>query len=157
MLTQGRDYLLFEKVDCTQLSMITTMTPGAVIITANLIAVLPLEPIDSGVAAPVATPHDGDALRFVKALLADPAIDVAKLEAALTAMYAGSYSRWVFPLDRLERFKVTGGFFGMISLKMPRESARRLVIRDKGGKSTAAAFLSHRTAMMANELVRATA
>jgi hypothetical protein len=144
VLTQGRDYLLFEKVDCTQLSLITTMTRGAVVITPNLIAVIPLESVGSVVVATIATEHDGDALRFVKALLADPAVDVEKLENALTSMYAGSHSRWVFPLAQLERFKATTGFFGMISLKMPHESVRRIVIRDRGGKSAAAAFLAQR-------------
>jgi len=132
VLTQGRDYLFFEKVDCTQLSLITTMTPGALVITPKLIVVIPLE-------------HEGDALRFVRALLADPAIDVDQLENALASVYAGSYSRWVFPIAELVTFKVTSGFFGMISLKMPRESMRRLVIRDKGGKTAAKQFLEART------------
>jgi hypothetical protein len=134
VLTQGRDYLFFERVDYTQLSLITTMTRCALVITPNLIVVIPLEAMD-----------EGDALRFVRALLADPAIDVDKLENALTSIYAGSHSRWVFPIAQLETFKATSGFFGMISLRMPRESMRRLVIRDKGGKTAAKQFFEART------------
>ena len=145
MLTQGRDYLFFEKVDCTQQSLITTMTRGAVVITANLIAVIPEQSVGSVVVATVATKYDGDALRFVKALLSDPAVDVDKLENALRSLLGGS-QRWVFPISQLETFKATTGFFGMISLKMPRESVRRLVIRDKGGKAAAKAFLDQRPA-----------
>jgi hypothetical protein len=141
VLTPGRDYLFFEKVDCTQQSLITTMTRGAVVLTPNLIAVIPKESMGSVLVAAIATRYDGDALRFVKALLDDPAVDVAKLENALGSMYSGSHSRWVFPIAELETLKVTTGFFGMISLKMPRESVRRLVIRDKGGKAAAKTFL----------------
>ena len=146
MLTQGRDYLFFEKVDCTQQSLITTMTRGAVVITPNLIAVIPLESIGSVLVATIATKYEGDALRFVKALLADPDVDVDKLENALLSMYTGAHTRWVFRISELERLKATTGFFGMISLKMPRESVRRLVIRDKGGKAAAKAFLDQRPA-----------
>ena len=142
MLTPGRDYLFFEKVDCTQQSLITTMTRSAVVITTNLIAVIPLESTGSVLVSTIVTKHDGDALRFVKALLDDPAVDVEKLENALTSMYTGSHTRWVFPIAELETFKITTGFFGMISLKMRRESVRRLVIRDKGGKAAAKAFLA---------------
>lgn len=134
--------MFFEKVDCTQQSLITTMTRGAVVITTNLIAVIPQESTGSVLVATVATKYDGDALRFVKALLDDPAVDVEKLENALTSMFTGSHTRWVFPIAELETFKVTTGFFGMISLKMRRESVRRLVIRDKGGKAAAKAFLA---------------
>jgi hypothetical protein len=144
VLTPGRDYLFFEKVDCTQQSLITTMTRGAVVLTPNLIVIIPKESTGSLVVAAINTQYDGDALRFVKALLDDPAVDVAKLENALGSMYAGSPQRWVFPLAELETLKATTGFFGMISLKMPRESVRRLVIRDKGGKAAAKAFLDAR-------------
>ncbi|HEX5058400.1 MAG TPA: hypothetical protein VFV99_03525, partial [Kofleriaceae bacterium] len=92
MLTPGRDYLFFEKVDCTQQSLITTMTRSAVVITTNLIAVIPLESTGSVLVATIATKHDGDALRFVKALLDDPAVDIEKLENALSSMYAGSHT-----------------------------------------------------------------
>ena len=129
VLTPGRDYLFFDKVDCTQQSMITTVTRGAAVITHNLIAVIP-------------ETDEGDALPLVRALLADQAVDLGKLEHALRALFSGSYTRWVFPLGELESFRVTAGFFGMISLKMRRESVRRIVIRDKGGKAAAKAFLS---------------
>lgn len=129
MLTPGRDYLYFDKVDCTQQSMITTVTRGAVVITPNLIAVLP-------------ETDENDARPFVKALLADDAVDLDKLENALRSLQARSFTRWIFPLDELETLRVTAGFFGTISLKMKRESVRRIVIRDKGGKATAKAFLS---------------
>ena len=117
------------------------MTRGALILTPNLITVIPVESTGSVAVATIATKHDGDALRFAKALLADVAVDVEKLENALTSMFIGSYTRWVFPIAQLESFKVTTGFFGMISLKMPRESVRRIVIRDKGGKAAAKQFL----------------
>jgi hypothetical protein len=139
-----RDYLFFEKVDCTQQSLITTVTRGALVITPNLLAVIPLESTGSVVVATIGTKHNGDALRFVKAVLEDAAVDVPKLENALTSMFTGSHTRWVFPIAQLESFKVTTGFFGMISLKMPRESVRRIVIRDKGGKAAAKAFLDAR-------------
>lgn len=144
MLTPGSDYLFFEKVDCTQQSMITTMTRGALVMTPSLLAVIPLESTGSVVVATIATKYDGEALPFVKALLADPAVDVAKLENALTSIFSSSHTRWVFPIAQLEAFKVTTGFFGMISLKMPRESVRRIVIRDKGGKAAAKAFFDAR-------------
>lgn len=143
--------MFFEKVDCTQQSLITTMTRGAVVMTPNLIAVLPLESTGSVLVATIATKYDGDALRFVKALLDDPAVDLGKLENALLSMYSGSHARWVFPIAELETLKVTTGFFGMISLKLPRESVRRLVIRDKGGKVAAKAFLEVRAVSRAPE------
>src|SRR5687767_6526071 len=118
VLTPGRDYLFFDKVDCTQQSMISTVTRGAAVITPNLIAVIP-------------ETEDSDALSFVLALLADEAVDLDKLENTLRSMFARSYTRWVFPLAQLEMFRVTTGFFGMISLKMRREWVRRIVIRDK--------------------------
>jgi hypothetical protein len=125
VLTAGRDFLCFKKIDCTQQSLITTMTRGALVITPTLLAVVPT---------------DADALRFVKALLEDAAVDAEKLDNALTSMLRGSHTRWVFPIAELESFNVTTGFFGMITLKMPRESLRRIVIRDKGGKAAAKAF-----------------
>ena len=141
VLTPGRDYLFFGRVECTQQSLITTMTRGAAVITPNLIVVIPRESTGSLVVATVATRHGGDALRFTRALLDDPAVDPGKLENGLLSMFAGSHTRWVFPLAELETCKVTTGFFGMITLKMPRESVRRIVIRDKGGKPAAKAFL----------------
>lgn len=144
MLTSQRDYLFFEKVDCTQQSLITTMTRGALVITPNLLAVIPLDSTGTLVVATISTKHNGDALRFVKAVLEDAAVDIVKLENALTSMFSGSHTRWVFPIAELESLKVTTGFFGMISLKMPRESVRRIVIRDKGGKAAAKAFLDAR-------------
>lgn len=123
VLTPGTDYLFFEKVDCTQQSMITTMTRGALVITPNLIAVIPKQSTGTLVVATIATKYDGDTLGFVKALLADPAVDLGKLENALSTMD----SRWVFPIAGLETFKVTTGFFGMISVKMPRASAARIL------------------------------
>jgi hypothetical protein len=161
VLTQGRDYLLFEKVECSQQSLITVMTRDAVVITQNLIAIIPVESDASVLLATESTQSDGDAtqsdgdstqsggdaLRFVKALLADPAVDVCTLENALRSMFAGSSSRWVFPIGQAEKLKVTTGFFGNISLKMPRDSMRRFVIRDKGGKGAAAQFLAQRSAI----------
>lgn len=144
MLTPGSDYLFFEKVDCTQQSLVTTMTRGALVLTPSLITVVPLESTGSVAVATIGTKYDGDALRFAKAVLADAAVDIPKLENALSSMFAGSRTRWVFPLAELESFKVTTGFFGMISLKMPRESVRRIVIRDKGGKAAAKAFFDAR-------------
>ncbi len=150
VLTPGTDYLFFEKVDCTQQSMITTMTRGALVLTPSLIAVVPKQSTGSVVIATIATKYDGDTLAFVKALLADPAVDLGKLENALSTLD----SRWVFPLAALETLKVTTGFFGMISIKMPRESVRRLVIRDKGGKAAAKAFLDARAASLVGDADR---
>jgi hypothetical protein len=144
VLTSQRDYLFFEKVDCTQQSLITTMTRGALVITPNLLAVIPLGSTGTAIVATIATKHSGDALRFVKAVLDDSAVDIEKLDNALTSMFSGSHTRWVFPIAELESLKVTTGFFGMISLKMPRESVRRIVIRDKGGKAAAKAFFDAR-------------
>lgn len=144
MLTPGRDYLFFEKVDCTQQSMITTMTRGAVVMTPNLIAVIPLESTGSLVVSTIATKYEGDALQFARALVADPAVDIGKLENALGSMFNRSFTRWLFPVAQLETFKITTGFFGMITLKMPGESVRRLVIRDKGGKAAAKLFFAAR-------------
>jgi hypothetical protein len=120
------------------------MTRGALVITPNLVTVIPLESTGSLAVATISTKHEGDALRFAKAVLADSAVDMVKLENALTSMFRGSHTRWVFPIAELESFKVTTGFFGMITLKMPRESVRRIVIRDKGGKAAAKAFFDAR-------------
>ena len=147
MLTQGRDYLFFEKVDCTQQSFITTVTRGAAVLTPSLIAMIPVQSTGSVLVATIATKYGvsgGDPVQFVKALLADPAVDAGKLENALRSLYSRDTTRWVFPLAELESFKVTTGFWGMISLKMPRESVRRIVIRDKGGKAAAKAFFETR-------------
>jgi hypothetical protein len=137
VLVRGRDYLMFERVDYVQQSLITTLTRSAVVMTANVIAVIPLEAVED------------DALPFIKALLAEPAIDVHTLEHTLTSMYRGAYSRYVFSIDELATLKVTAGFFGTISFKPPRDSIRRLMIRDKGGKAAAKAFLEARPRMRA--------
>ena len=129
VLTRGRDYLFFDTVDCTHQSMITTVTRGAAVITPNVIAVIP-------------DTEESDALAVVKVLLADEDVDLTKLETTLRAIFAGAYPRWVFPIAELEMFRVTAGVFGTIALRMRRESVRRLIIRDKGGKAAAKAFLS---------------
>ena len=106
---------------------------------------IPLESISSLHVTTAATGDEDEALRFAKALIADPAVDVTRLENALRSVFGGSHTRWVFPIAELETFNVTAGFFGVITLKMPRESIRRLVIRDKGGKSSAKAFFETRS------------
>jgi hypothetical protein len=126
VLTPGRDYLFFERVDCTQQSLITTMIPRALVLTPSLIAIVPLD--------------EPEVLAFIKAVLADEAVDVARLENAIMSTLGGSHTRWVFPLADLETFRVTAGFFGEIVIKLPGESLRRLSIRDKGGKAAAKAF-----------------
>jgi hypothetical protein len=142
MLTAGRDYLFFEKADCSKQSLTATMTRGAVVMTPNLIAIIPVQSTGSLLVATVTTRYGGgsDPVATVRALLADPAMDVATLEATLTSMYQDASTRWVFPISQLETFKITTGFFGMASLKMQGESVRRLVIRDKGGKAAAKSF-----------------
>jgi hypothetical protein len=42
----------------------------------------------------------------------------------------------------------------MISVKMPRESVRRLVIRDKGGKAAAKAFFDARAGSLVRDADR---
>jgi hypothetical protein len=147
MLTPGRDYLFFDKVDCTQQSFITTMTRGALVITPNQLSMLPEQSTGSVLVATILTKYGvggENPTQVAKELVAQPAMDVPKLEDALRALLSGTSSRWVFPLAELETFKVTTGFFGMISLKMRGESVRRLVIRDKGGKAAAKAFFAPR-------------
>jgi hypothetical protein len=147
MLTPGRDFLFFDKVDCTQQSFITTMTRGALVITPNQLSMLPEQSTGSVLVATILTKYGvggENPTQVAKELVAQPAMDVAKLEDALRALLSGTSSRWVFPLAELETFKVTTGFFGMISLKMRGESVRRLVIRDKGGKAAAKAFFAPR-------------
>jgi hypothetical protein len=143
MLSPGRDYLFFEKVDCSQQSLTATMTRGAVVMTPNLIAMIPVQSTGSVLVATIATRYKvsgGDPVAAVKALLADPAMDVATLEATLHELYAGSKTRWLFPIAELETFTMKTGFFGMTSVKVKGESVRRIVIRDKGGKAAAKAF-----------------
>lgn len=127
VLTPGRDYLYFERVNCTQQSLITTMIPRALVITPTLIAIVPLD--------------EPEVLAFVKAVLSDPDVDRERLENVITSTLGGTPTRWVFPFARLEVFRVTGGFFGEIVIKMPGESLRRLSIRDRRGKIAARAFL----------------
>ena len=136
----GTDYLWFEKVDCSKQSLTATLTRGAAVLTPNLIAMIPVESVGSVFVATVMTRYGGDPVAALKALLADPSTTVESLEGTLTAMYAASATRWLFPVRELETFKVTTGFFGMISLKARGESVRRMVIRDKGGKAAAQAF-----------------
>lgn len=139
-LTLGTDYLSFEKVDCSQQSLTAALTRGAAVLTPTLIAMIPLQSMGSVFVANVVTRYGGDPVAAVKTLLADPATTAASLEEALRTMYAAASTRWLFPVKELETFKVTTGFFGMISLKMPGESVRRMVIRDKGGKAAAKDF-----------------
>jgi len=136
----GTDYLWFEKVDCSKQSLTATLTRGAAVLTPNLIAMIPVESVGSVFVATVMTRYGGDPVAALKALLADPSTTPESLEGTLTAMYAASATRWLFPVRELETFKVTTGFFGMISLKARGESVRRMVIRDKGGKAAAQAF-----------------
>lgn len=131
VLTLGRDYLYFAKVDCTQQSLITTMVPRATVITPNLLALVPLD--------------EPEVLGFVKAVLADPDVDRERLENVLASTLGRAPTRLVFRFSELEVFRVTAGFFGEIVLKMPGESLRRLAIRDKGGKAAAKAFFDTRT------------
>ena len=130
VLTPGRDYLFFERVDCAHQSMITVLNRCAVVMTPNLIAVIPED-------------NETDTVTFVKTLLADDAVDIDKLENALRAVLAGGFNRWVFPLAELESLRATAGFFGTITLKVKRESPCKLYVRDKGGKAAAKAFLSN--------------
>lgn len=139
-VSSGTDYLWFEKVDCSKQSLTAAMTRGAALLTPNLIAMVPAQSVGSVFVATVITRYGGDGVAAIRALLADPATTVASLEAALTAMYGGGDTRWLFPVRELETWKVTTGFFGMISLKMKGESVRRMVIRDKGGKAAARDF-----------------
>lgn len=146
MLSRGRDYLFFEKVDCTKQSLTATVTRGAAVLTPNLIAMVPVQSMGSVIVATVSTKYDvagGDPVAVVKAMLEDPELDVPALERQLTEMFDGQATRWVFPIAELETFKVTTGFFGMISLKVKDESVRRIVIRDKGGKAAAKSFYAH--------------
>lgn len=136
----GRDVLWFEKVDCSQQSLTATLTRGAALLTPNLIAMIPAQSFGSIFVATVVTRYGGDPVGAIRTLLADPATTVATLEATLAELYATASTRWLFPIRELETFKVTTGFFGMISLKLPGTSVRRMVIRDKGGKAAAAAF-----------------
>lgn len=142
MLTVGRDYLFFEKVDCTKQSLTATMTRGAAVMTPSLIAMIPEQSFGSVLVATISTRYGSEPLSAVKAMLADPAMDVPALEAGLRAMFGGTDTRWIFPIAELKTFKVTTGFFGMISLVMPGESVRRIVIRDKGGKVAAKSFFA---------------
>ena len=150
-LQSGTDFLLFEKVDCSQQSLTATMTRGAAVMTPNLIAMIPVQSTGSLLVATVTTRYGGgsDPVATVKALVADPALDVAGLEATLTSMYADGKTRWIFPIRELEKFKMSTGFFGMTTLKMPGESVRRLVVRDKGGKAAAKAFYAETLAARA--------
>jgi hypothetical protein len=144
MLESGRDYLFFEKVDCTKQSLTATVTRGAAVLTRNQIVMIPTESFGSVVVATTHTQYGSEPLAAVKAMLADPALDVAGLEGALRNMFGGDKTRWVFPIAEMETFKVTTGWFGMISLKARGESVRRVVIRDKGGKATAKQFYEAR-------------
>ena len=148
-LTAGRDYLFFEKVDCSQQSLTATMTRGAVVMTPNLIAMIPVHGMGSVLVAAIATTHSvagGSPIDAVKALLADTALDVAGLERQLVEIYADAKTRWLFPIAELEKFKMSTGFFGMTSVKVRGESVRRIVIRDKGGKATAKTFYASQLA-----------
>lgn len=143
MLEAGRDYLFFEKVDCSKQSLTETMTRGAAVLTPNLIAMIPVAGMGSLLVVTIGTKHNlggTDPRAAIKALLADPTLDLAALESALRDLYRESKTRWVFPLAELEKFTVKMGFFGTITLKMKGESVRRMVIQDKGGKATAKAF-----------------
>lgn len=126
MLALGRDYLFFAKVNCTQQSLITTMVPRALVITPNLLALVPLD--------------EPEVLGFVRAVLADPDVDRERLENILASTLGHAPTRLVFRYAELEVFRVTAGFFGEIVLKRPGEPLRRLSIRDKGGKAAAKAF-----------------
>ena len=137
MLEVGKDYLFFEKVDCTKQSLTATVTRGAAVLTPKLIAMIPGESFGSIVIATTLTKYGKEPLVAIKAMLSDPAIDASMLDGALREMLG---KEWVFPIAELETFKVTTGFFGMISVKAKGESIRRVVIRDKGGKAAAKQF-----------------
>ena len=144
MLESGRDYLFFEKVDCTKQSLTATVTRGAAVLTRNLIVMIPSESFGSVVIGTTHASYGTEPLAAVKAMLGDTALDVPTLERNLSAMFGEDRTRWVFPIAELETFKVTTGFFGMISVKAKGESVRRVVIRDKGGKATAKQFYEAR-------------
>lgn len=137
--------LFFEKVDCTKQSLTATMTRGATVMTPNLIAMIPVQSVGSVFVATVITRYgdSGDPIALIRALLADPTLDVPGLERTLESMYADVSTRWVFPIKQLEKFKMSTGFFGTATLKIPDESVRRMVIRDKGGKAAAKAFYAN--------------
>lgn len=134
---------MFARVDCTHQSMITTVTRGAAVLTPNLIAVIPLVPLDSDSESQLTT-HEGDTLQLVQALLVDPTLELDAFEKVLASMLRGTFTRWAFPLADLETFKVKTGFFGTITLKPRRDAVRRIIIRDKGGKAAAKAFYAER-------------
>jgi hypothetical protein len=144
MLESGRDYLFFEKVDCTKQSLTATVTRGAAVLTRNVIVMIPGESFGSIVVATTHTRYGKEPLVAAKAMLADATLDLPQLEAGLRELVSGTPTRWAFPIAELETFKVTTGFWGMISVKAKGESVRRIVIRDKGGKATAKQFYEAR-------------
>lgn len=142
-LVQGRDFLFFEKVDCSQQSLTAALTRGAAVMTPNLIAMIPVQGIGSIGIATVGTRHSlagTDPVGYIRSLLSDPTLGVADLEATLRDLYGQSKTRWLFPVAELEKWKMGTGFFGQATLKMPGESVRRMNVRDKGGKVAAKAF-----------------
>lgn len=152
-VVEGRDYLFFEKVDCSKQSLVEAMTRGAAVMTPSYIVMIPEKGFGSFAVVTLATTHSvgGDSpVAFVRGLLADPTIDVPRLEEALIQTFGGGKTRWVFPVRELERFKMTTGFlFGQATLKVKGESVRRLVDRDKGGKAKAKAFYAEALASAA--------
>jgi|JI10StandDraft_1071094.scaffolds.fasta_scaffold259900_2 hypothetical protein len=136
----GTDYLWFETVDCSNQSLVAAMARGSLLLTPNLIAMLPVESVGSMFVANIATRFGDDPVGAVRELVDEPTMTVPDLEARLTQMFARSRTRWLFPIAELEIFKISTGFFGKITVKMPDESVRRIVIRDKGGKVAARDF-----------------
>ena len=137
MLVRGRDYLFFDNVDCTHdAEGNTTLTRGAALMTPDSITLVPWQP-------------SADSIRSVRALLGNPELDVTKLESSLRVMFASPRPRLLFPIARLATFKVTSGFFGMITLAMPGEPVHRLVVRDRGGKLLAKEFFTARSGRFA--------
>jgi len=143
-LSEGRDYLFFEKVDCSKQSLMEALTRGAAVMTPGHIFMIPDKGVGSFAVVQVGTTHSvggQSPVAFVRGLLSDPTMDVPRLEEALKTAFGEGKTRWVFPVRELEKLKMTTGFlFGQTTLKMKGESVRRMVIRDKGGKAKAKAF-----------------
>ncbi|TNF22744.1 MAG: hypothetical protein EP329_28305 [Deltaproteobacteria bacterium] len=142
-LNHGTDFLFFTKVDMSKQSLTATMSRGCAVCTRDHIYFVPVQSMGSVVVATISTKYSigaGDPVAAIGQLLEREDLTLDALHAQVTTWFGEDKTRWIFPLAEAEKFTYKTGFFGMTTLKMPGESVRRMVIRDKGGKKAAKAF-----------------
>lgn len=145
-LQAGTDHLYLPKIQLSQQSAMATIVNGLAVCTPSYVFVVPESAAGSVLVANVFTTYfPGKDMRGgVESLLAE-AQGVAEVEEKLReALTADPKVDFCFPLDALEKFKVTTWWFNLVTLKRKGKAVNRLVIKGKEHKEAFKRFYAER-------------